>query len=193
MKFCGLLIASFSLILLLIESSTGSLMCYSNTDFTENTEWNIQICNKTTNETSCLAQYRYHNDKLLPSYFGCHTTDTPCDPECNPVKGQGNDWSCCCSSDLCNEFLGDLGITTLANLCETANCSQNCMESNGVAQCYCDYGYTLDVDEKTCIGKIQIHTLLVCYKVHSLYYNIITMWRESAFKPHACIVRPSGV
>lgn len=152
MRFFALLIASFYLSLFM-DSSTAALMCYNNTDFTENTEWNIQRCDTTSNEISCLAQFRLYNDQLLPSFFGCHTTEIPCDPTCNPIEGQGNDFSCCCSSDFCNEF-PNWHYPDYTNLCEYAGCSQNCMELNGVAECYCDYGYTLDVDGITCIGKI---------------------------------------
>lgn len=39
-------------------------------------------------------------------------------------------------------------------LCQEKQCSQSCVIQGGSAQCYCDWGFTLGSDGKTCIGKV---------------------------------------
>lgn len=108
MKETGILCSScvclfiFSALLL---NSVTSLMCwqYSGCSSTQSDDhWNIRKC--VGNETTCLAQYRMHNSVQIPSYFGCHTAKTPCNHYCKPTEGQNNDYSCCCSGDLCNSL-----------------------------------------------------------------------------------------
>ena len=99
------LLCSSSIFLCTLLDSTCALYCWENScDGADN--WRLQKCNTTNNEISCLAQYRLHNGAQKPSYFGCHTTDTPCGRSCDVEEGQRNDFSCCCSGDLCNEVAG---------------------------------------------------------------------------------------
>lgn len=97
---CVFLVISLSTLL----DQTNSLMCWQNTYSADN-PWRIQECDIAAgNETTCLSQYRIHNGVQIPSYFGCHTPNTPCNRLCRVTEGQSNDYSCCCSGDLCNSL-----------------------------------------------------------------------------------------
>lgn len=44
----------------------------------------------------------------------------------------------------------------IVNSCEKNNggCSHHCEHTVGGPHCFCDQGYHLDLDEKTCIGNV---------------------------------------
>lgn len=109
MKDKGLLSSSCVFLIILLSTlldQANSLMCWQNSNSVDN-PWDIQECDTTVgNETTCLAQYRVHNGVQRPSYFGCHTPNTPCSRLCSVTEGQSNDYSCCCSGDLCNSVPG---------------------------------------------------------------------------------------
>ena len=171
-----LLILTASFCLFSLPSS--ALKCWENSDSTAETDWSIKECNTSYNETACLAQYRLHNGMPLPSFFGCHTPEMRSKYSCNPTEGQDSDYSCSCSSDLCNHFVphtlnpippGILyecstfpsiidccSMLVVSEVCEAKGCSQNCIEHKGVAECYCNGGYTLDADGIACNGKAAI-------------------------------------
>ena len=98
-----LLILTASFCLLSLPSS--ALKCWQNSDSTAETDWSIKECNTSNNETACLAQYRLYNGCPLPSFYGCHTPKMRSIYSCNPTEGQDSDYSCSCSSDLCNYFV----------------------------------------------------------------------------------------
>ena len=107
MKVLGSLVVATSFFLLVASLCVGpanSLFCWSNSDSSADAEWEIQECVMTNSDTSCLSQYRLHNGELVPSYFGCHTTDIPCSFNCTATDCGKNAFTCCCSSDLCNEI-----------------------------------------------------------------------------------------
>ena len=139
-----------SLVFLLIAictilDQTGALLCWQNScSSTEDANhWHIQDCNTTDNETSCLAQYRSHNGIWIPSYFGCHATDTPCNQSCEVNEGQCNDYSCCCSGDLCNSLSE---ITPSGGI--NGNLLPRC--SYGSMQCVCAC-----VCARTCVSSVR--------------------------------------
>lgn len=100
-----LVMASSTLLLFasLCLTPASGLLCWKNLDTPADTKWKIETCNMTNNEVSCLAQYRLYNGEISHSYFGCHTTNTPCNATCNVTECTSNAFSCCCSSDLCNK------------------------------------------------------------------------------------------
>ena len=101
-SIAGLVFLTVSLCLLL--PPTSALKCWHNSDHTPAATWSIQECDVEKNETACLLQYRLYNGQQLPSFSGCHTPKMRCNYCCDPTEGQDNDFSCCCSGDLCNEF-----------------------------------------------------------------------------------------
>ena len=155
-------ICNYTMLLMVgcLFSSSTALLCLHNTNFTKDSGWYIQECDTTENEISCLAQYRMHNGELLPSYLGCHATQLPCNRSCNATEGQNGDFSCCCSSDLCN--MDPLRNSSLLNdfipCDENADCNHSCIHQHGInechVQCYCDHGYILSTDGKSCVGKL---------------------------------------
>ncbi|CAI8030280.1 Fibulin-5 [Geodia barretti] len=147
-----LLILTASFCLLSLPSS--ALKCWQNSDSTAEIDWSIKECNTSNNETACLAQYRLYNGCPLPSFYGCHTPKMRSIYSCNPTEGQDSDYSCSCSSDLCNYFVphtpDPIPPVVLSEVCAAKGCSQNCIEHKGIAKCYCNGGYTLDADGIAC-------------------------------------------
>ena len=67
---------------------------------------------------------------------------------------------------------------------DTDNCSQNCINTIGSYQCYCDDGYTLDSDDlHTCNGTYYIH-MYVIQNESLIFSKLVCMADEKIASVH---------
>ena len=86
-------------------------------------------------------------------------------------------------------------LSTDIKECSTNPCSQSCFEKEGSYECACNLtGYTLDTDQKTCIG-MHLNNFIYHIRVHD-YCHRIHVYQNLKFKYsilHFCSTQKNGI